>query len=175
MEGLTFSYDAQTILIVLGVIFVIFLAIRIFKAFMRIIVLILVVIGVFYFLRGGNFSTLKETAKNIATIALAAKEAGLEEFFEKLPLDKNAHPCQDVRSETKCECIYQPLHRDITNRLSSKELKKLSQDNDLKMIEIKNSLRNVQAEIRQCLLAKNNEDLNKAIERFIQATGNLQQ
>jgi hypothetical protein len=168
-----FNLDAQSLLIILGAIFIIFLIFRIFKAMVRVVMIVIVLLVALYFIGGGNLQGFKETTQGISNIANAAKEAGLEEFFNKLSLEKDANVCEEVRNETKCECIYKPLHQDLTSRLTPEELQKASENKDYKMAEIKNSMRNMKVAIKQCLVERNGEDLQKAIDTFVEATGNV--
>ncbi|GAB4337169.1 MAG: hypothetical protein OHK0038_15550 [Flammeovirgaceae bacterium] len=167
-----FNVDAQSLLIILGAIFIIFLIFRIFKAMLRVVMIVIVLVVALYFIGGGNLQGFKETTQGISNIAKAAKEAGLEEFFNKLSLDKNANVCEEVRNEAKCECIYKPLHQDLISRLSPEEIQKATENNDYKMAEIKTSMKNMKQVIKQCLLERNSHDLHKAIDTFVEVTGN---
>jgi hypothetical protein len=104
---------------------------------------VVIVIGlVWFFWQGGTVEELKY--KGVQALFRNTSVLEIEDRF-----------CQTEKADTwKCQCLARPVSQDLQARFSEQELKEIDVNDELRLEEIRNSMRIRNDEIQACLKEK---------------------
>ena len=152
------SFSEPTNLLMLGLAVVVggYLLFKIASKILKTVLFFVIVGLVIYFWQGGTVSDLKDTG--VRTV-----------FNKKTTLSGMvAQLCEDEKAEkVKCICIVQPVHEDLTRRLSAGQMAAIDRDSDRVQEEIRISLGNQRKAISNCLVKNKGSQYMEALKEVI--------
>lgn len=152
----------ETSLIILLVVLALggYLLYKITSAIIRVII-ILVVIGVGYYLyQGGSLTDLKKDG--VQKVVGVLKDDLILEIFHHQNWEKLTADCPDPNDHA-CSCILQPVASDLKNRLGEEEFMHLKSNPSARLDEIKKSILNQKKTIKDCLIRSGGQ---KYLDKF---------
>lgn len=152
------SFSEPTNLLLLGVAVLVggYLLFKIASKVLKTVLLLAIVGLVIYFWQGGTVDSLKDTSVR----TLFNKRTTISGMMDQF--------CADEKAEkVKCLCIVQPVHADLTGRLSASQIAAIDQNSDQVQEEIRVSLGNQQKEIRNCLVKNKGSQYMEALKNFV--------
>ncbi len=144
----------KTALLVLIGLICVFIIIKIAKVLIKLIAL-LVLVGLIYF-GYKNWDTIESKAsdfiENPSSVVDIPTFDQVKTFFGGLTIRDLKKECEDEGSDNwRCDCIYEPIMKNLKERLSNKELKQLLKDEDVLSKELKVSYDQLKSGFKDCV------------------------
>lgn len=149
---------------------------KVIKSVLRAVGLVILVAIALYFWQGGTMQGLTEKSKGIKETAV---NTTLTAYLKvnKVPISelKNTFCADNAEDLAKCSCVVEPIYQDLIGRLSQDELAQLEQNKELKLREIRNSINNQMASIRNCSTSKGGDQFKSTVQWLMKVVENNMQ
>ncbi|MGB0521766.1 MAG: hypothetical protein ACPGJS_02340 [Flammeovirgaceae bacterium] len=125
------------------------------------------VIGLgWFFWQGGTVDELQQKADKV-------KAGGVKLYFKNETISgMKSRFCTPERAEKfKCRCVITSVYNDLTTRFSEAELAKLDQNDELRLQEIRQSLKNQRKNIMDCGTEKEGKAFVDKMKWLFEQTG----
>ncbi len=101
--------------------------------------------------------------------------SGFENYLTKHPISTlMTDKCQGEKAEKfMCQCIYGPIHQDMTYKYSTTQLNSLESDKSKKKEAVMTSFRNQKANIKACIKEKRKAGTGKLMDSALKFIDNL--
>lgn len=139
------AIDFNSLLPIAAIIIIGIIIFKVAKSLLKGIGFIVVAGLLLYFFQGGTVDGLKKQADKV-------KAGSVKLYFKNTTIAdmKNKFCTPEKAEKFKCRCVITSVHNDLTSRFSASDLAKLDQDDQLRLKEIRQSLRNTRNEIMNC-------------------------
>ena len=155
----TFAIDQNTLIIGIAAVVILYILLKIASKVIRLIGVIAVVALGYFFWNGGTVDDLKEEV-----VQALFKEQDINQLLSTY--------CEGSKADGfKCECIVKPVYEDLTSRLSAEEIAALANDEQARIAQIRQSMRNQGSTIRSCIVKEKGGEYWDKVKGVIEVAG----
>ena len=95
------------------------------------------------------------------------RERNIKKVFGDTPIAELRELCDEDYEDSRCACFVKPVVADLDERLGKSGIRKLRNDKDKRLEEIKTSMYNQRKDIRACLARKKGVQMLRWFEEII--------
>lgn len=135
------------------------------RTIVRVVLIVVVIAFVWSLYTGGKFGqfAISQTEKVDEMI----RERNIKKVFGDTPIAELRELCDEDYEDSRCACFVKPVVADLDERLGKSGIRKLRNDKDKRLEEIKTSMYNQRKDIRACLARKKGVQMLRWFEEII--------